>query len=187
MKFLAAVMPPPDIYQYEPGSSEKKSGYIARGWNWAQNQSDQGTGKKRAVENLPFSSLHKQIVIHLIYFVVLWLNDFWPHRVFQKNTPLENVSMAKRWILINTARQCFAFMSNLANMRPWKTPWSPEPMTVFQWEHQEIYRVLNLFLTSILAEFWNTGPSKSFSYLIWLLDAWIIGARSPKTNSTQRI
>ena len=76
MKFLAAVMPPPDIYQYEPGSSEKKSGYIARGWNWAQNQSDQGTGKKRAVENLPFSSLHKQIVIHLIYFVVLWLNDF---------------------------------------------------------------------------------------------------------------
>ena len=31
---------------------------------------------RTVISNLPFSSLHKQILIHLIYFVVLWLNFF---------------------------------------------------------------------------------------------------------------
>ena len=38
-----------------------------------------GLIKERAISviaNLPFASLHKTIVIHLIYFLALWLNDF---------------------------------------------------------------------------------------------------------------
>ena len=33
-------------------------------------------GATSVIVDIPFSLLHKKIVIHLIYFVVLWLDDF---------------------------------------------------------------------------------------------------------------
>ena len=54
--------------------------------------------------NLPFESIHKQIVIHLIYFVVLWLNDFPDPKVISEDHPLDKFSPAERSILINTAK-----------------------------------------------------------------------------------
>ena len=52
---------------------------------------------------------------------------------------------------------------------------------------QEIYKVLKMFLTFILAEFWNAGISRIFSYLIGLWDSLMIGERSPRANSMQKI
>ena len=40
------------------------------------------------ITNLPFVSIHKQVVIHLIYFLVLWLNYFMATQVIsEKHSP----------------------------------------------------------------------------------------------------
>ena len=33
-------------------------------------------GSRSVVSNISFTSLHKQLVTHMIYFMALWLNDF---------------------------------------------------------------------------------------------------------------
>ena len=45
-------------------------GKIARGIIVVKEQA------RNVVANIPFMSLHKQIAINIIYFMVLWLNDF---------------------------------------------------------------------------------------------------------------
>ena len=49
-------------------------------------------------------------------FCVTLVEFFQPHRVFQKKTSIDKLSLAKGWILINILRQCLSLMLKLVKM-----------------------------------------------------------------------
>ena len=68
------------------------------------------------IVKIPFASLYKQIVIHLICFVVTWFNAFPVTDGISEKQSLIEIFTGCYMVLINTTRNCLYIILNLAKM-----------------------------------------------------------------------
>ena len=77
-----------ELFQVNTTAAREHVGKIERGIRVAKERS------RGVITNLSFASFYKIIVIHLIYFVLLWLNYFLSTQgISEKHPPIEIVTI----------------------------------------------------------------------------------------------